>query len=286
MRKQIVMHAAVILAAINAPKGYLNMESGAIDLNGPLKWILILAAVGGFVHLTYRVVSKTRKERAEKRVQSARAGSRSKAFQDRAESLGFRKGEARTVERIAKRLAPESPLSLLNSGQGREYLIGDLERRIASREREVKILGRLKERLGALRESDVHERESVRVEADISVWVSKRGLSNQEISALVDDEEEAEGEGEGIFANLDSVAGRLLDISEGGAAIEVDMEVSRGDQVQFWSGDPRIILGETRAGVISTQQTDVARVLHVHFIDPDLRDLRGAILQLRGEDDV
>ena len=47
------------------------MESGAIDLNGPLKWILILAAVGGFVHLTYRVVSKTRKERAEKRIGSS-----------------------------------------------------------------------------------------------------------------------------------------------------------------------------------------------------------------------
>jgi hypothetical protein len=107
---------------------------------------------------------------------------------------------------------------------------------------------RLKDRLAALREGDVHERE-------------------------------------GMFANLDSVSGKLLNISEGGAAIEVDMEVSRGEQVQFWSGDPRIVLGETRAGVINTKQTDTARILHVHFINPDLREVRSAILQLRGEYD-
>ena len=64
------------------------------------------------------------------------------------------------------------------------------------------------------------------------------------------------------------------------------MEVSRGEQVQFWSGDPRIVLGETRAGVINTKQTDTARILHVHFIDPDLRELRSAILQLRGEEEA
>ncbi len=29
----------------------------------------------------------------------------------------------------------------------------------------------------------------------------------------------------------------------------------------------------------------MATSLHLHFIDPDLRDLRGAILQLRGEDE-
>jgi hypothetical protein len=278
------MITAVILAATNAPKGYLNIESGGIDLNGPLKWVLLLAALGGLAHLTYWLVTKYQQERLVQRAESERQGSRSDAFLVRAESLGFRRSEAKTVERIARRLAPKSPLNLLNSSQGREYLISDLERRIASREREVKTLGRLKERLAALRESDVHERNSVRVEAGITVWVSKRGLTNQELAALVDDEDEAEGEG--MFANLDSVSGRLLDISEGGAAIEVDMEIVRGDQVQFWSGDPKILLGETSAGVISTEQTDTARILHVHFIDPNLRDLRSAILQLRGEEDV
>jgi hypothetical protein len=146
------------------------------------------------------------------------------------------------------------------------------------------VLGRIKQRLEALRASDVHEREWVRVDANIAVWVSKQGLTNQETAALVDDEDEAEGEG--LFANLDSVSGRLLDISEGGAAIDIEMDVGRGDQVQFWSGDPRIVLGETRAGVVSIEKSDEGTtILHLHFIDPDLRDLRSAILQLKGEEE-
>lgn len=277
------MNAAMIIAATNAPKGYLNIESGSIDFSGPIKWVLLLAVLGGLGHLAWWLFSKKMKEQAQRKDQSAKQDTQVQAFQERAQHLGFRQNEAKTVERIARRLAPKSPLNLINSSQGREFLIGDLDKRMARREREVKLLGRLKQRLEALREGDVHERESVRVDANIAVWVSKRGLTNQEMSALVDDEDDAEGEG--MFANLDSVSGRLLDISEGGAAIEVDMDASRGDQLQFWSGDPRIMLGETRAGVVSTKQTSTARILHVHFIDPDLRSVRSAILQLRGEDE-
>jgi len=98
----------------------------------------------------------------------------------------------------------------------------------------------------------------------------------------VEDEDDAESEG--LFANLDSVSGRLLDLSEGGAAIDIEMDVERGDQVQLWSGDPKIIFGETRAGVVSIEKTDETTILHLHFIDPDLRELRSVILQLRGED--
>jgi hypothetical protein len=64
------------------------------------------------------------------------------------------------------------------------------------------------------------------------------------------------------------------------------MEVARGDQIQFWSGSPQIVLGETKAGVVSTEEKDGAKVLHLHFIDPDLRELRAVIAELRGEDDV
>ena len=106
---------------------------------------------------------------------------------------------------------------------------------------------------------------------------------NPDAAALVEVEDGAEGKG--MFASLDSVLGKLLDISEGGAAIEVDLDATRGDQVLFWSGDPNILLGETISGVISTEQTDTARILHVHFIDIDLHDLRSAILQLRSEDE-
>lgn len=270
------------MLAANPPKGYLNIESGGIDFSGPLKWIVIAAVFGGLLHLSYWWLTKLRKERELLRERSGNKESRAQEFLGRAQHLGFRQGEARTVERIARRLAPKSPLNLLNSGQGREFLIGDLEKRISRRGREIKVLDRIKERLEALRSSDVHERESVRVDANISVWVSKKGLT-PEVAALVEDEDDAEGEG--LFANLDSVSGKLVDISEGGAAIEVDLDAARGDQILFWSGDPHILLGETRSGVISTEQTDTARILHVHFIDPDLHNLRATILQLRGEEE-
>ena len=53
----------------------------------------------------------------------------------------------------------------------------------------------------------------------------------------------------------------------------------------FWSGDPKILFGETRAGVMSMEEKEDGHILHLHFIDPDMRDLRKAILQLRGEDE-
>jgi hypothetical protein len=98
------MNAAIILAAVNAPKGYLNMESGGIDFDGPLKWIVIVAILGGVAHLTYWLVRKTQKDRAEQRQISAQQASRAQSFHVRAEVLGLRKGEAKTVERIARRL--------------------------------------------------------------------------------------------------------------------------------------------------------------------------------------
>ena len=279
------MHTAVMLATLPAvlAQGYLKTDSELV-FTGQMQWILLLVGLGIVGVIALKFITKTQTERVQKRKRSAVQGSKSQAFLDRAQHLGFRQNEARMVERIARRLAPKSPLNLLNSGQGREFLMGDLEKGIVQRGREIKVLGRIKQRLEALGDSDVHEREWVRADANIAVWVSKQGLTNQETAALVDDEDEAEGEG--LFANLDSVSGQLLDISEGGAAIDIEMDVGRGDQVQFWSGDPRIVLGETRAGVVSIEKSDEGTtILHLHFIDPDLRALRSAILQLKGEEE-
>ena len=281
------MHTAVMVATLPAvlAQGYLKTDSELV-FTGQMQWILLLVGLGIVGVIALKFITKARTERAQKRKRSAVQGSKSQAFLDRAQHLGFRQNEARMVERIARRLAPKSPLNLLNSGQGREFLMGDLEKGIVQRGREIKLLGRIKQRLEALRDSDVHQREWVRVDANIAVWVSKQGPTNQETAALVDDEDEAEVEAEDVFANLDSVSGQLLDISEGGAAIDIEMDVGRGDQVQFWSGDPRIVLGETRAGVVSIEKSDEGTtILHLHFIDPDLRDLRSAILQLKGEEE-
>ena len=134
-----------------------------------------------------------------------------------------------------------------------------------------------------MREQDIHEREYPRVEADLAIWVVKktRGAATGMV-ALVEDEEEQEGEVD-VFENLESVAGRLLDISEGGAAIRVDLDVQKGDAVEFWSADNRIVLSELTAGVVSVNSRDDGEspTLHLHFIDPDLRELRLAIADIK-----
>ncbi|HCL29738.1 MAG TPA: hypothetical protein DIC52_15025 [Candidatus Latescibacteria bacterium] len=140
---------------MNVPKGYLNIESGIIDFSGPLQWILLFVVFGGALHFTYWLVTKKRKERRRQQ-QSATKENPSQVFQERAQHLGFLLSEARTTERIARRLAPKSPLNLLNSAQGREFLIGDLERRVDRRQREIKLLERIHGRLEALRSSDAH----------------------------------------------------------------------------------------------------------------------------------
>lgn len=286
--KQVRLASAMLVAVLAAPvhaqrKTYLSFEpSGYEGIWSSAKWILLVAALGGVGHLCYWLLTTRAKGRSRMRTAAAAKEQVARSFEQRAAHLGFRHGEARTLERIALRLAPKSPASLLSSGSGREYLVGDLDRRIARRQKEVKVLERIKERLVVLRSQDVHERESVRVEANISVWVTRRGLSSKEMAALVEDEDEAEGEG--LTGSVESVSGRLIDISEGGAAVEVEIPgVGRGDQVQFWSGDPAVVLGEMRAGVVSLETRQGATILHLHFIDPDLRELRAALAQLRGE---
>lgn len=291
MRSRQRLSVGAVLAALAAAvpayaaqrTQYLNFDTSGYVSGRTVKWVVIVAVLGGLIHLGYWFVTTRLKKRARGRSTAAKRAQVARSFEQRAAHLGFRHGEARTLERIALRLAPKSPASLLSSGSGREYVIGDLDRRIARRQREVKVLERIKERLVVLREQDVHERESPRVEANIALWVSRRGLSRQEMAALVEDEDEAEAEGQ--LTNTDSVSGRLIDISEGGAAVEVEIVgVGRGDQVQFWSGDPAVVLGETRAGVVSTETREGATILHLHFIDPDLRELRAAINQLRGDE--
>ncbi|MBT3344914.1 MAG: hypothetical protein HN712_23735 [Gemmatimonadetes bacterium] len=277
----LVIQLLLVIPAA-AQRTYLKFDKG-MDL-GFAKWILLVGILGGLSHLTYWYVSKQMKSRKTRGRSSSTKAQRSHAFEERATALGFRQGEARTVQRIALRLAPKAPLNLLNSANGREYLVGDLDKRIAKRQGEIRVLEKLKTRLTVLREQDVHERETPRIEANLAVWVMRRRSPVE--TELFDDEDSGDnGDGdEPILENLDSVAGRLLDISEGGAAIAVDLDLSRGDRIQFWSAENTWVLGETRAGVLNTELRGGENILHVYFVDPDLRELRPALAELRGRE--
>tara|TARA_Y100001960_G_scaffold320596_1_gene393757 strand:+ start:1017 stop:1268 length:252 start_codon:yes stop_codon:yes gene_type:complete len=74
----------------------------------------------------------------------------------------------------------------------------------------------------------------------------------------------------------------LVDISEGGAALRVNLGLKKGDRFTFWSADNQFVLAELTGGVV-TVNTDggEAPIIHVYFIDPDLRELRLALADIR-----
>ncbi len=249
---------------------------------GSAAWLLyvVLAAIiliPGFYLLKSRNAA-TRPSKAS-RQKKAKV---SEDFKQRAAALGFTVGESRTLERIATRLTPKTPHNLLVTGSGQDYLIADLDKRIAQRQREARLLERIKGKIQKMQGRDVHERESIRVEADMPIWVVKKGSqASLEPEALVEDEEAAEEE-EDFFSNIESVSGRLVDISEGGAALRVNLGLKKGDRLTFWSADNQIVLAELTGGVI-TVNTDGGEtpMIHVYFIDPDLRELRLALADIR-----
>jgi hypothetical protein len=267
-------------------QGYVNTESEL----GSLKWVLyaMVAAVLAvtFVAFFRSQTGAQRSEQSAKRKQKVRL----EEFRERAAALGFKQGESKTLARIAGKVSPKSPHNLLLSASGREYLMADLGKRVTRGEREIKLLDRIVDKLKRMREADVHEREYLRVEADLPIWViPKKREQADDLVALAEDES-----GEDFFENLESVKGKLLDISEGGAALEVDLNTEKGDVIEFWSADNRFVLSTLAGGVVSvspapsagssgesTESPGSANLLHVHFIDPDLRELRLAIADLK-----
>ena len=144
MQRLIRFVAIVCLTQVSAhaQRTYLQFDQN-VDV-GFAKWIILLALLGGLAHLTYSFVTKHRKNRRARAKTTSTKAQRSHAFEERATALGFRQGEARPVQRIAVRLSPKAPLKLLNSTDGREYLVGDLDKRIGKRQGEIRVLEKLK----------------------------------------------------------------------------------------------------------------------------------------------
>lgn len=275
MARSVVL-LALLSSLVPRPADAQSFDLG-LDL-GPVKWLALVVAVVAVGLVVYHALGSTGK----KRQKGSGAGNKREGthaeFVQRAAGLGFRLGESRTLERIATRLAPKSPHNLLTTSTGLDYLMADLQKRVTRRRKEVDILERIHAKLRKLRQQDVHERGSIRVEADMPIWVMEKKDPSQAEPVLVEDEEEEETD----FDNLESVAGRLLDISEGGAAIRVDLPAKSGDRLDFWSADSRIVLSTLTAGVVSVEkEEDKAPVLHLHFIDPDLRELRMAMADIK-----
>lgn len=202
------------------------------------------------------------------RAGGSRANGGTQSFRQRAVALGFRAGELKTLRQIAGRLAPKSPVGLLINPAGRQRLVGDLDKRIRHRQRELNLLTGMLSRLEVAGDDQYHARETVRVVADIPVWFVQK----------VQVENPAE-EGEEGIVNMEPVEGRLLDLSEGGAAVTVDLPLNAGEMVEFWSADTEIWIPPLPAGVVHTSEGEDGGppMVHLHFLDPPLADIRRAM---------
>jgi len=298
-----------------AAEAYLSFED-SVNV-GAIKWGAVALAVLIAVAIArYAIVTQLRKRRGGTTTHESQENPE-EDFRSRAQELGFRGAEYKNLKRIASRLAPKTPGALLVSATGREYLVADLQRRALRREREVALLQGIRDRLSHLGDQPVHEREVVRLDAHLPVWVEPRRTAAAEPAPAPapaaateaveeggegdDVEAEAQAAGEAVpggaapdqdetvdevlpgFDDLASVQGKLLDLGMGGCAVEVDLDVVAGQIVEVWSADWEIHLPRSTGDVVSVEPAteDSPKVLHVHFMDPNADELAAAMEDIR-----
>jgi hypothetical protein len=226
--------------------------------------LIFVAAVLLVIYLYRRL--EERRRQAPSRTEQKQEGI---GFREQAAQLGFRLSETKTLRRLAARLAPQRPDRLLSTEIGRWKLAADIERRIRQREREIEVLRRIRQKLEHAGAGQLHERATVRVEADLPVWIT---LKMQGQTAEED-----------VFAEVEQIRGHLLDLSEGGAALRTPLEAQAGDVVEFWSAEARVWLPPVTAGVLSVEEEGYEKIFHLHFLEPPTNELRMAIQELQIE---
>ncbi|MBT6145634.1 MAG: PilZ domain-containing protein [Gemmatimonadetes bacterium] len=237
------------------------------DEQGDVLWFLVVAlllVVGIF--LLARVYNRsTRPAKASKA--SHRPPARS--FGEQAGALGFRPIEVSNLRRIARRLSGGTdPVSILATGSGRQFLTADLRKRIRRREKEIALLAGILQKLGARSDHEFHERSFVRVDAQIAIWLVQK---TDEETAPDDD----------VIVDITPISGRLSDLSEGGAAICANVELSAGDVVEIWSADSQYWLPPTQSGVVSTRRTAAGELsISLHFLDPPVTEIRRVMQEI------
>ncbi|MBT4099376.1 MAG: PilZ domain-containing protein [Gemmatimonadetes bacterium] len=236
------------------------------DEKADVTWFL--AAFAALVIVVFFVTRLVEHQHQRRAVSGGRSKLR-RTFSQQAGAMGFRPVEISNLRRIASRLSGGSdPLNVLSTNSGRQFLTADLRKRIRRREREIEMLDHILQKLGTAGRG-FHERAGIRVETDISIWLVHRGEDNQG----ADDE---------IVIDIAPIAARLFDLSEAGAAICANTELSPGDIVEFWSGDPQYWIPPTQSGVVSVRPTkDGTRNIGLHFLDPPRTEIRRVIQEIQ-----
>jgi len=238
-----------------------------------VEWIVgIAVALILLLILVSRLSGRKNRRHPHRARASASQPKPKRSFLYQAAVLGLRLKESRNLKKIAARLSPKKPESLLTTSSGRELLVVDIKKRIHRRRLEIETLQRLQEKLERMNSATLQARESVRVETDLPVWITRKVQYSGSLP-----------EGEEVFLEAEPVHGQLIDLGEGGAALSTELGIDEGDLVEVWSADPEIWIPNVAAGVVRVEpgNGDTPPVLHLHFLDSPTPELRSALRKLQ-----
>jgi hypothetical protein len=192
------------------------------------------------------------------------------SFTRQAAALGLRLRESRNLRRLAEALSPDDPESLLQTAAGRASLLADIDRRLQRRQREVQLLQQLREKLLRMATQPLRERTSIRVEVDIPVTVSPHVRAADEGLTVELPDPDAPAEG------------RLLDLSEGGAALSTQLPLETGDVVEIAPAGVAVYWPAVTGGVVRIQPASDGQppLVHLHFLASPPPELRALLVHL------
>ena len=230
---------------------------------------LILPVMLGILAVVLVLYFYRRIEEQKHKPQSAKVSpeKRRRNFLKQAQLLGFTKNEARVLIQFAELVTADEPQRLLEGGALRRQLVGDVSDRIRRRQREIEVMGSLLDKVGRMEQQDIRERDDVRVQAEIALWIIAKNSTEDPEDDFADGAEQ--------------IAGRLVDLSTGGAAIRADLTVEEGALLEFWSADPHVWLPPTSGRVLHVDREDETQLLNLRFVDEASDELREAIVELQ-----
>jgi hypothetical protein len=274
MRTGITSGIAILVLFSSRPLLAELAFQSSTDVKPLLTFAVAVAVVSIVVAVLYKLLARRprtgARQKQERRVD----------LREQAAARGFRESETRLLMQVANRSSSSRREDLLDTETGRAYLMKDLERRLRRRQREIEAIRRIQGKLEKMGTREgLRPRETMRVETDMRIWATKK----LQHSASPQQEED-----EDVFVNIEPVAGRLRDISEGGAAIHIELDAERGDLVEFWSADAEIVLSPITAAVVdvSRESGQSQTTLHLYFMDPPMNELRAAIFALQSRNEA
>ena len=274
MRRPLALVQTALLAL---PEESFGLDKGHAELfkvmggkvrssdSGDVAWFFVAIIL---IVIVAMAISRLYQQYESRRLAAAAApgeGKKTKNFGQQAAALGFKEIELHNLLTIARTVSAKHPDGLLGTNSGRKSLIAALSKRAKKRQHELSMLQSMVGKLERACAGALQDREAVRVTTDLSVWLVMKTQEEEGVDELA------------LLLEVEPSAAMLVDLSEGGAALKVVVDLSQGDRVEFWSAGSMVWIPPLLATVVRIEKKADGHLVHVHFVDPPVADIRRAI---------